>query len=100
MIPEHEGRPIRLTATGDAITRDTRLYGVTGRALEIDLVVQIINPKNGQIMFDFDVDTSTSSPFIGPFDPPLRFKDGIGVNFSHAKAGSSVTLFVVEPTDT
>lgn len=99
MINETEGRAIRLTTSGIAIGRDTRLAGFSIMPAANDLVVRFRNGGSGsEILWSAEADASAGSHGES-FDPPLRFKHGIYVEFTTSNANQEVYLLVIEPVE-
>lgn len=88
-------RPIRMTASGQAINRPTLLSGITIHATGADANVHLRDGgAAGPILWSGEGDNASSS--LGrPFTPPLRFFHKIYVDFD-GPANSSCTLEVVE----
>lgn len=99
MISETQARPIRLTATGTAISRDTRLAAFSIQPSGNDLTIDFLDGTGGQVLWSAEADAAAGSHFE-TFDPPLRFRNGIYCRFSRAVANQAVCLSVVEPVPT
>jgi len=90
-------RAIRLTESGTAIGRPTRLCCFTVNAVNADCIVNLRDGgSNGPIMWTLEADNAASSPTVC-FDVPLNFERDIYAEFSDKGSQSTAYLAVIEP---
>ena len=91
-------RPIRVTASGVALSRDTRLAGYSILTGSNDLSINFRDGGSaGAILWSVEADAAASSPQMNFGSYPLRFPNGIYVEFSQADGDGAFSLAVVEP---
>ena len=89
-------RAIRVTASGVALNRPTSVCAVTGRTGTTDAVILLRDGgATGAVMWDFEVDSSDSSP-CHTFNPPIRFYNNVYVEIQCPAGNVAVSLAVVE----
>lgn len=98
MVKEFYSRPIRVTASGTAVNRDTRLSAVNVTAQAFDVTVHLNDGAGGQRLWTIEADNAAGSR-PQSFAPPLRFRNGLYVEIvaGPGAATAVVNLAVVEP---
>ena len=97
MNKQYFSRPIRLTASGVALARDCQLAAYSIVTGSVDLVIHLTDGAGGQKLWSVEADSAASSPNMSFGSYPLRFPNGLYVEFSQPEDNTSVSLAVVEP---
>lgn len=93
---ERYSRPIRMTASGVAINRPTKVNALTVNAVDQDCIVNLRDGgAGGAIYWTLEADNAASSA-IAQFDPPLRFFTNVYVEFVAKGNNSTVCIAVTE----
>ena len=98
MTVEEYTRPIYITASGTAISNDTRLVTITVTPRSGDASVYLHDGPGGQIVWHIEADNAAGSHTV-TFSPGLRFRKGIYVEIAKDMPNDTIgdSLAVVEP---
>jgi len=89
-------RAIRVTASGVALNRPTRVSNVTVRPGGGDTVVFLRDGgAAGPILWDVEADNASGS-HGETFNPPIKFDRNVYVDFTEQGANSSCCISVIE----
>jgi len=90
-------RAIRLTASGQALDRPTRVSALTVTPVDADCMVHLRDGgSSGPILWSAEADNAASSYSIN-FNPPLLFEHKVYIEFASKGSKSSVCVAVIEP---
>jgi hypothetical protein len=90
-------RPIRVTASGTAIDRPTRVTALTVNAVDQDCIVNLRDGGSaGAIYWTVEADNASSSP-TQSWNPGLNFLRNVYVEFVTKGNNSSACIAVIEP---
>lgn len=100
MIVGREARPIRVTSNGIAVSRDCLVSGLSVEPGESDVIVSLSDAKSiGNVLHQVEADNAAGSHYEA-YNPPMRFRGGVHIQFDVITTGMGCTLFIVESTQT
>jgi hypothetical protein len=90
-------RPVRMTESGQALNRATRVSTLTVNAVDQDTIVNLRDGNAaGPILWTAEADNASSS-YTQNFNPPLIFANKLYIEFVVKGDQSSACLALVEP---